>query len=300
MVLRKTPNTLKTDQMHNDTETPSSNPLLEEIRQDITQKNFTIPSLPENTQKIKKLVSDPNTSANKIGKFLSTDPVLTGRIIQAANSPLFRGLNTIQDINQAISRLGMTCIQNLVFSLTVSSLYGATNMTWVRNRMRRVWNESIKIAAISEVLSRPHRHLDNSEALMLGLVHDVGAIPVIQLCAKRFGKPQKPAILDDAIRKISPHLSQWILQNWNLSPKFCKIPSLATDVERHHDGMIDYADIILVAKLHIARNSQHPWAELSWEDIPAFKKLKLTPENSIEVIKEAQSEITEIIQLLKN
>ena len=135
---------------------------------------------------------------------------------------------------------------------------------------------------------------------MVGLVQDIGAIPIIQLCAKKFGKPKNPEVLDDAIRQLSPQLSQWILQNWNLNPGVSAVPLQIQKTEREHEGLIDYADIVLVAKLHVVRNTDHPLASLAWHQVPAFKKLKLTPETSLEVIKEAKNEISEVIQLLKD
>jgi hypothetical protein len=276
----------------------SSNPLLKQLRKDIAANNYTLPPLPENAHRIRRLINDPKSDLQKISKLISSDPVLTGRLIQAANSPLFRGLNKIQDIQSAVSRLGMTCIQNMVISLSVAGLYGGSK-DWIRTRMRDIWNMSIKVAAVTEVLSRRYQHLEGSEALLAGLLHDIGSVPLLQMCAKRFGQPEDPKMLDHAIGMLSPQLSEWILKNWHLPDMIYSVPMATVDIHQDRPGEIDYSDLVLVAKLHALRGSNHPLAQIKWQNIPVFTKLGLTPEESVAVIKEARQEIQEVMSVLK-
>lgn len=276
----------------------SNNPLLLQLRKDIVSKNYTLPPLPENAHRIRRLINDPQSSAQKISKLISSDPVLTGRLIQAANSPLFRGLSTIQDIQSAVNRLGMTCIQNMVISLSVAGLYGGSK-EWIRTHMREIWNRGIKVAAVSEVLSRRYRHLEGSEALLAGLLHDIGSVPLLQMCANRFGKPENPQMLDNALRTLSPQLSEWILKNWRLAEIIYSVPMSTVDIYQPRPGEIDYSDLVLVAKLHAVRGSNHPLANIKWGNLPVFTKLGLTPEESVNVIRDARQEIQEVMSMLQ-
>ena len=49
--------------------------------------------------------------------------------------------------------------------------------------LRRVcnglWAHSIEVAATSQVLARSVTHLDPEEALLAGLLHDIGALPIL-------------------------------------------------------------------------------------------------------------------------
>lgn len=276
-----------------------NNPLLEQLRKAIAAKNYTLPSLPESAIKLRKALSDPMVQSSHISKMLSSDPVLVGRLLQTANSPLFRGLSKISDLDMAVTRLGLSCIQNLVMSLTVSALFRDSGKKWMQNKLLEIWNNSIKIAALSEVIARRCNHLENSEALLIGLIHDIGSIPIIQMCGKQYGKPDNPAILDEAIVRLAPSLSRWILEHWQLNERLTPVPDLISDLMREHDGPADYSDVIQVARLHVYRNKPHPLGKVPWQKVPAFAKLSLTPETSIAVIKEAREEIKSVITLLK-
>lgn len=292
------PDDLNTFNPSADEASESNNPLLLQLRKDIVSKNYTLPLLPENAHRIRRLINDPQTSLPKISKLISADPVLTGRLIQAANSPLFRGLTTTQDIQSAVNRLGMTCIQNMVISLSVASLYSGSK-EWTRAHMRETWNIGIKVGAVSEVLSRRYRHLEGSEALLAGLLHDIGSVPLLQMCAKRFGKPDDPQMLDHAIRTLSPSLSEWILKTWRLADMIYNVPMRTVDIYQPRPGEIDYSDLVLVAKLHAVRGSNHPLANVKWHQLPVFSKLGLTPEESVNVIRDARQEIQEVMSMLQ-
>jgi HD-like signal output (HDOD) protein len=59
----------------------------------------------------------------------------------------------------------------------------------------------------------------------------------------------------------------------------------------------DYTDIVIVANLLSYIGSKHPYTRLDWSEIPAFNRLGLAPEETIDVIKGASNEIREIRQL---
>ncbi|MEJ2756756.1 MAG: HDOD domain-containing protein [Gammaproteobacteria bacterium] len=186
-----------------------------------------------------------------------------------------------------------------MMSLTVSALYRNSGKTWMRDKLLSAWNDSIKIAALSEVIARRYPNLEQSEALLIGLIHNIGIVPIVHLCGSKYGKPEHPEILDDAILKLTPTLSKWILEKWQLNRRLTPVPELIADLKRTHDGPPDYADIVQVARLHVYRNKQHPLGQVPWAQVPAFDKLQLTPEKSIQIIKEARDEIKEVISLFQ-
>jgi len=281
-------------------ENTQNNSLLTLLQQSLKANNFTLPPLPDSATKVRKAIDDPEVDCEKVAKIIRVDPVLSGRLIQAANSPLFKGVTNIEDLNTAISRLGLKCVQNLVISLTVSSLFKNAAKPWVRRKFSQLWEVSIKIAALSEVLARSRKGLDGGEALLAGLLHDIGAIPIIILCDEKFGEPSDPEDLNTALQQLSPPLTSWILRKWHLSESIVSLPEDVADLTREGNEKVDYADVVQVARLHTWRGKKHPLGNVSWLDVPAFQKLGLTPEESIEAIKESHDDIKEVMSLLKS
>ncbi len=277
----------------------SSALLLEKLHQELAQKNFSVPSLPEITEQVRKAIDNPRCDISAVSKMISSDPALSGKLIQASNSALFKGLQRIDDVPSAISRLGITCVKNLVLSLSVNTLFKSAKHSWAKKKLLEISNSCIEIAAISQVFSAKFK-LDPAEALLAGLLHDIGAIPIIAWCAENLGEPKDISVIDDAIFKLSPHLSEWILKNWNLSEDLTVIPQAVSNLAREHDKKVDYADIVQVARIHYYRGKKHPLGQVSWANIPVFARMKLSPEESILAIRSAHKEVSAIMSLLRS
>jgi HD-like signal output (HDOD) protein len=70
--------------------------------------------------RIRDEAENQNVSAQSLGQVLSADPALSARMIKIANSPRFRAANTIENLNMALSRLGVVYAANLATGLAMS------------------------------------------------------------------------------------------------------------------------------------------------------------------------------------
>ena len=72
-----------------------------------------LPSLPEVAVRIRDEAENQNVSASSLAAVIGEDPGLAARIIRVANSPMFRATRPIDDLNMALSRLGVEYAANL-------------------------------------------------------------------------------------------------------------------------------------------------------------------------------------------
>ena len=272
--------------------------LLERIEKEIQDRQFSLPALPDSAAKVSKAISDPDVTSAQVAKIVIADPVLSGRLIQVANSPIFQGLKRIEDLKLAISRLGLVCVRNLVISLTVNKLFHIKSNAVIKKKLRDAWATSVKVAAVSEVVARGRWRIDSSEALLVGLLHNIGSVPLLNKLAEPKFAVTDPALIDQVLYNLEPQLSKWIMEHWHLRPDLSCVPILLQDIYKEHAGPANYTDIIQVSKLHVIRNTTHPLAKIKWEQVPAFQKLEMTPEDSLEAIRQAQGEIRTIMALL--
>jgi HD-like signal output (HDOD) protein len=167
----------------------------------------------------------------------------------------------------------------------------------LRERMRLLWSHSSHVAAISHVLAKRYTRLKPDEAMLAGLVHDIGKLPIIAK-AENFPKlaTNEPA-LDGIIERLHPPLGKAILETWHFVPALTAVAAehenLARDSER-----IDYTDVVIVANLHSYLGKEHPHAKADWSQVPALNKLGLDAEASVLMMEEAREEIRAIRKLL--
>ncbi|HWB74610.1 MAG TPA: response regulator [Nannocystaceae bacterium] len=75
-----------------------------------------LPAVPSTYREIEAELARPTASAATVASIVAKDPGLTARMLQVANSPFFGGGRRIDDVRQAISRLGLQMISSLALA----------------------------------------------------------------------------------------------------------------------------------------------------------------------------------------
>ncbi|ECP7276028.1 HDOD domain-containing protein [Campylobacter jejuni] len=101
-----------------------------------------LPPLPDTVSKLRKYVSEANSNIEtmKIAEIISSDPLMTAKLLQLANSPYYGFTREITTINQVITLLGAGNIINIVtadsirdsFKIDVSP-YGLDTQIFLKN-----------------------------------------------------------------------------------------------------------------------------------------------------------------------
>lgn len=263
---------------------------------DIKNNRLKLPILPEIAFKVRATVNDTNAAAVTIAKAVSSDASIAARLLQVANSPLYRGANAIGNLQSAIARLGPPLVRNLVTSLILKQIF-QTKSAMLKQRLQVLWEHSSQVAATSHALARKLTSLKPDEAMLAGLIHDIGALPIL---VKAEGYPalvNDAAKLDETIEKLHAAIGRLILESWKFPPELVTVAAEHENLFRISDT-VDYTDVVTVANLHSYLGSKHPLARNRFSDVPAFTKLGLTPETSVALLEEVAVELKEVKSLL--
>ncbi len=269
--------------------------LLEEIK----HKRLDLPTLPEVAIKIGETVDDPDSSAAQLAKIISIDAALSGRLLQAANSPLFRGKDQIDNIKAAITRLGARQVKTLINSIVIEQVFQSKGSKTVNAILKQQWLHSVQVAAISYVFAQRFTNLKPDCAMLAGLIHDIGALPVLAYA------DQFPELENDKKKltyityTLHAQIGRLVLEGWNFPPELIAVASEHDNYSYISDPCPDYVDIVMIANFHTYIGKIHPSNETDWTKIPAFKTLGLTPEESLSALEEARSDVQDVIDMLK-
>jgi len=289
--------------------------LIQTIKTDFKKGKLQIPSLPEVAFKIRSAVHDESKSSHQIAKIIQLDPVLAMRVVQVANSSLYRSSVVIEDCQTAISRIGIKVVRNLVTSFIVQQVFGARNPI-VRKALKENWRHSAKVAAMAYVLGRITSRVQPDRALLAGLVHDIGILPILRYtedCPEVLADKDKFQLM---ISKISARLGCLVLKSWGMDDELVRIPELIGN-DNYRDGEeADFADIVIVAHYHAQYSEEKHLASKTisfkaedskvtdlamLEKVSSYRKLSISEfgiDASLELIEGAQDEIGDIMSLI--
>lgn len=272
---------------------------LDGLVEDIQHNRIVLPTLPEVANKVIEVVEDQNTNAEVLTRIISTDAALAGRMLQVVNSPLMRGHSEISDLKIAVTRLGNRLVRNLVTSLVMEQLYHAKSAI-LKKHMRKIWLHSTQVAAISYVFADRYTKLEPDQAMLAGLVHNIGALPIIKRFEQNLQLLKQNGFLEKTISDNHTIIGRAIMELWHFPEELITVVIEHESLERYHSDDIDYADVVMIANLHSYMGTDHPYTKINWTEIPAFKKLGLTPEESIEALEKARDDVTELQKLVTN
>jgi len=138
-----------------------------------------IPSLPIVASRILHIIANENSSLEDLKKVISMDQAFSSRLLKVANSPYYRVSNTIADITDAITHIGFTTVQALVFAISLRDLRRPLNQTDVL-----LWEHSLAVSVASRLIAMNLGVMSSGETFIYGLLHDIGKV-VINLSMKK-------------------------------------------------------------------------------------------------------------------
>ncbi len=266
---------------------------MEEILDDLERNRLTLPTLPEVALRIRDVVEDERATAGQIADTIAQDAALSARLLQVVNSPLYRGRSPIDNLKLAVARLGNIQVRNLVTGLAMRQMFQATDEE-LEIRLHLLWQHSVQVAAISAALSAAIPSLQRDQAMLAGLIHDVGALPILAKAEEREELLDNPKMLDNLIRQLHGRLGGEILRRWDFPEMLVVVAEEHDHLERDHDGGADYTDLVMVANLQSYIGTDHPHTQLDWSRVPAFSRVGLEPEIQVVEMEEHGEGIREI------
>ncbi|MGC2166570.1 MAG: HDOD domain-containing protein, partial [Gallionella sp.] len=221
--------------------------------------------------KLQRLIDDPNISADQVVLVLSGDPSICAQIIKSANSALFAGKPHVNDVRAAVARLGYRQLRNLVITVAMNNMAFSRNPI-INRRMQLFWERSRQVAAICRVVSLRLPQLSGDQAMLAGLMHDIGVLPLC-LHIEANHVPIDADVLEDMIVKCSGLISHRLLGKWNFPKEIIDAVSEYQDIHRQSRlaSQADYADVITFATLQDGVRSK----VVAWDKVAAAKRIGL-------------------------
>jgi putative nucleotidyltransferase with HDIG domain len=250
------------------------NPFLERLFTALQQDKLVLPTLPEIALSIRDLVAREDSSLTDLCKLINKDTALTARLIQIANSPIFRTTIAITSVDGAVKRLGRNVVNSIVTGVAMEQLFQATTEITDR-KLRKCWQHALEVSAIAATFSQQMPHLKADQAMLAGLTHDIGVLPILTMAEDYPDLLADEAKLDALIESAHARIGTAILEKWNFPEPIIRA------VKNHEDYMYDsgakpdYVDLLIVANLQSSDNAAKLAAITDVSVIPAFAKLGL-------------------------
>jgi len=179
-----------------------------------------------------------------IEKLIVSDQSLTAKVLSVSNSSFYKGLQQVATVRNAIVRLGINEVSNIVMLVTHENNFRSKD-TFVHGIMRKLWRHSVGCAMGANWLAKQcGLHALAHEAFFAGLLHDVGMLFILSVIddlkhANESQAQPSNALLVEAMETLHTNHGHSLMSQWNLPQKYSRI---ARD---HHQEEIDPNNLLL-------------------------------------------------------
>jgi HD-like signal output (HDOD) protein len=139
-----------------------------------------ISSLPEITTRIVEVVEDPRATAHEMHEIVKNDPALAAKILKVVNSAFYGLPAQIASLDRAIVMLGLSAVKNIALAASLARLFRPGTLG-ERFTARDLWRHCIAVGVCGRMLTKAASGIQNDEAFVAGLVHDMGLLLEYQL-----------------------------------------------------------------------------------------------------------------------
>jgi HD-like signal output (HDOD) protein len=229
----------------------SPSPGVATLRARLAECDAAIPMLPEFAIKVIDMVSDPDVSIQQLAAIVSKDPVLASRLLGLANSAYFAAMHEISTVQEAIVRMGTGAVRNLVVTVCFYSRMHDRHVYGERGKP--LLEHGVGTAYMARLVAEFAR-MDQDEAFMYGLLHDIGKLVILKVAhdsARQSGFDVTPDELAGVMTELHPLIGARVLRRWHL-------PSMLDEpIVYHHDWQGATVDPKKAALTYFANRLSH-------------------------------------------
>jgi len=170
--------TLNTSPQHAEQKSPKEEDFHFRILTDIARNLSGEINFPTNIDlaiTLRNILKNPEATADEIAQVVAVEPVIASKILRLANSHTYNPSGqTITDLNAAIKLLGLQTVRTASLAMTMDQVLKSKKLAYFDKFAKLTWEHSILSAAIARVLARRVPLINPEEAMLAGLVHDIG------------------------------------------------------------------------------------------------------------------------------
>ncbi len=223
--------------------------ILEELKQ-----IRDLPTLPSAFMRILRALRDPKASAKEVALIIESDQAITMRVLRLVNSSFYGLSRRVDSVLQAVVLLGSSTLKNVVISASVFKALSGASKDNALNR-EAFWQHSIGCGMIARFLGNQINCGRDEEALICGVIHDIGKVVLDQyfhdnlLLVLKVARERQISFYQAEVEELGMthgEIGSALADIWGLPPNLIEV------IGSHHQPTADSPHVRLVVLVQLA------------------------------------------------
>jgi putative nucleotidyltransferase with HDIG domain len=193
-----------------------------------------LPPLPSVVMRAMEMSQDPNVSIRNLQQVISQDQALSAKMLRIVNSAMYALRREVSTVSHAVSVLGLDTVKSVIMAASVERVFSTAKDLGTKLMSEHSWGTALAARSIA----RRVRYENPEEALICGLMHDIGKPVMLQNFAAQYreiisevygGNSSFHQMELLAFGFSHAHVGSLLARKWNFPPQ------LAEAVGYHHN-----------------------------------------------------------------
>ncbi len=195
-----------------------------------------LPPLPTVVMKAMEMTLDPEASVRNLQLLISQDQALSAKILRIVNSAMYALRREVSTVSHAVAVLGLDTVKSVIMAASVERVFQASKDLGTKLMSDHSWGTALAARSIA----RRVRYENTEEALVCGLMHDIGKPVLSQNLRERYSPIVSEVYKGNssfhqmellAFGFSHAHVGALLARKWNFPPQ------LAEAVGYHHNPL---------------------------------------------------------------
>ncbi len=219
----------------------------------IIRDTKSLPTLPGIIFKLTSLAEDDKASVHEMAKLVSSDHILSAKVLRLVNSPFYGFSGRISTISNALILLGVNVVRSLALSSSIFEM--------MEKNIVGLWEHSLAAAVSANVIARRLKLPEAEEISTAALLHDIGKVMIKIKLEEDYNHllsliTEKELSMTEAEQELlstdHTEIGEWIAQTWFLPEKLTEPIACHHNVEKSvihqmKTSVVHLADVLVKA-----------------------------------------------------
>jgi HD-like signal output (HDOD) protein len=264
---------------------------LQGLAGELSGRSINLPCFPDVVIRIRQALADPRARVSETVKIVGSEPRLAARLLQAANSAAFNPSGKpLTDLRAAITRLGHRAVQSSAMAFAVQQLRQAPALRAIAKPLHALWEESIAVASICQVLAR-RTAVSPDEAFLTGLLHGIGRLYIMVRAVGKSSELLNDPAFKEMVDGWHAAIGKAVLENWGFTEAMSEAVGLQGEYDLGRKSAADLTDVLVVG-VELALMLRQPGRRtMAKDEIPSFQRLRLKAQDCAEILKHTEYQL---------
>jgi len=263
-------------------------------------EKLELPAFPDVVGRLQAALTDADASVKDIVGVISSEPVLSARLLGMANSAAMNPSGrSINNINGAVTRLGFNLVRATAAAYAIGQMRRARELEPIRTELEAVWRSSNEVAAICYVVAKRAFGRQPDEAMLAGLLHQIGRLYILTHALRNDPSLREDPDFQEVLSSWQAQIGSAILSEWGLPDRIGEAVAQQDELlAEDADGLQPLSKLLAAAKLR-NRIAQEPSLRDAHPDVDdRMTSVQFGDRSFLDLVASGQSDIETMQQTL--